>query len=186
MASLAEAHARFTVWAGMPGGLALPRTPWGARLGARTDGMTCPMPPVSPQAGSASARSISSRTQRRPRSTAERSRYTVEAFAKGVRQPAITATRVPLDVTRLAYRQKRALDTPPRRGLRLSRDDGPCRFALPVRVLLSRQGLRCGRTGLETDPARIRNQGPSRLSKGLLLFMAQAGRRRCAENRRKN
>jgi hypothetical protein len=28
-----------------------------------------------------------------------------------VRQPAITATRVPLEVTRLAYRQMRGLDT---------------------------------------------------------------------------
>ena len=186
MASLAEAHARFTVWAGMPGGMAVPRTTSRARLGARTDGMTCPMTTVSTQAGSASARSISSRTQMRARSTAERSRYTVEALAKGVRQPAITATRVPLEVTRLAYRQTRALDTPPRRGLRLGRADGPRRFALPARVLLSRQGLRCGRTGLETFAARIRNQGPSRLSKGLLPFMAQSGRRRCAEDRRKN
>src|SRR6266850_6085837 len=105
MASLAEAQARLTVWAGMPGGIAVPRTTSRARLGARTDGMTCPMTTVSTQAGSASARSISSRTQMRARSTAERSRYTVEALAKGVRQPAITATRVPLEVTRLAYRQ---------------------------------------------------------------------------------
>src|SRR5260221_5768758 len=104
MASLAEAHARFTVWAGMPGGMAVPRTTSRARLGARTEGMTFPMTTVSTQAGSASARSISSRTQMRARSTAEMSRYTAEALARGGRQAAITATRVPLEVTRLAYR----------------------------------------------------------------------------------
>src|SRR6187431_516843 len=147
MASLADAHARFTVWAGIPGGMAVPSTTSRARLGARTDGLAWPMTTVSTQAGSASERSISSRTQMRARATAERSRYTVEALAKGVRQPAITATRVPLEVTGLAYRQIRGLDTPACRALRLGRDDRPRRLG-PLRMLLSRQGPRCGRTEL--------------------------------------
>ena len=74
MASLAEAHARFTVWAGTAAGSPARRTTSRARFGAFTEGMTCPSTTVSTHAASTSARSTSSRTQAVARSTAVSSR----------------------------------------------------------------------------------------------------------------
>ena len=92
MASLAEAQARFTVRPGTPGGRPTRSAVSRPRLGAFTDGMTWPITTVPIQAGSASVRSRSSRTQAVARSRAVRSRNAVPALANGVRQPASTAT----------------------------------------------------------------------------------------------
>ena len=74
IAWLADAQARFTVCAGTDAGRPTPSTTSRARLGAFTEGMTCPITTVSTQAGSSSVRSTSSRTQVRARSRAVRSR----------------------------------------------------------------------------------------------------------------
>ena len=74
IASLADAHARFTVWAGTAFGRPVPSTTSRARLGAFTEGITWPITTPSTRAGSISVRSTSSRTQALARSTAVRSR----------------------------------------------------------------------------------------------------------------
>ena len=93
IAWLAEAQARFTVWAGTSFGRPAPSTASRARFGAFTDGTTWPMTTAPTEPGSTSVRSSSSRTQALARSTAVRSRKTVPERAKGVRQPATMATR---------------------------------------------------------------------------------------------
>ena len=74
IAWLAEAQALFTVWAGTDGGSPALRTTSRARLGALTEGMTCPITTMSTAPGSISVRSTSSRTHVRARSSAVRSR----------------------------------------------------------------------------------------------------------------
>ena len=92
IAWLADAQARFTVWAGTSFGNPTPRPTSRARFGAWTEGTTCPITTAPIEAGSTSERSRSSRTQALPRSTALRSRSAVPERANGVRHPAMTAT----------------------------------------------------------------------------------------------
>ena len=89
---------------------ARPRAPGS---GPSPTGSPGPWPRCPPRPASTSARSTSSRTQAVARSTAVRSRKTVPAFAKGVRQPAAMATRPPAAGV-LAVTPSRIL--PPRNG----------------------------------------------------------------------
>ena len=156
---------------------AVPSTTSRARLGARTDGITWPMTTVSTQAGSAS----------------DALQQLAHADAREVHRGEVAVDRGGLGEGGAAARDYRharavgghAVSLSPNaraltrlrcRALHLGRDDGPRRFGPFLRVLLSRQGPRCGRTELATQAARIRTQGPSRLSKGLLLFQAPSGR----------
>ena len=74
IAWLADAQARLTVWAGTDFGSGTRRLTSRARLGAFTEGTTCPITTISMAAGSISVRSISSRTAAVARSIAVRSR----------------------------------------------------------------------------------------------------------------
>jgi hypothetical protein len=92
IAWLAEAQARFTVWAGTSLGRPTPSPTSRARFGAWTEGTTWPMTTAPIAVGSTSDRSRSSRTQAFPRSIALSSLSVVPERAKGVRHPAMTAT----------------------------------------------------------------------------------------------